>query len=79
MAEETGVDTEAEVQPESPHSQQPSGQGTDGHPLDEAETGVCVCVYAHNHTHITYHAHVSVLFPLVTVCFQNAARKEKAS
>uniref|UniRef100_A0A669E0V5 ATP binding cassette subfamily A member 7 n=1 Tax=Oreochromis niloticus TaxID=8128 RepID=A0A669E0V5_ORENI len=40
VAEETGVDTEAEVQPESPHSQQPSGQGTDGHPLDEAETGV---------------------------------------
>ncbi|XP_026050131.1 ATP-binding cassette sub-family A member 1 isoform X1 [Astatotilapia calliptera] len=39
VAEETGVDTEAEVQPESPHSQQPSGQGTDGHPLDEAETG----------------------------------------
>uniref|UniRef100_A0A3B4GMH8 P-type phospholipid transporter n=1 Tax=Pundamilia nyererei TaxID=303518 RepID=A0A3B4GMH8_9CICH len=38
VAEETGVDTEAEVQPESPHSQQPSGQGTDGHPLDEAET-----------------------------------------
>ncbi|CAI5689833.1 unnamed protein product [Oreochromis niloticus] len=39
VAEETGVDTEAEVQPESPHSQPPSGQGTDGHPLDEAETG----------------------------------------
>ncbi|CAI5650790.1 unnamed protein product [Oreochromis niloticus] len=38
VAEETGVDTEAEVQPESPHSQPPSGQGTDGHPL-EAETG----------------------------------------
>lgn len=63
MAEETGVDTEAEVQPESPHSQQPSGQGTDGHPLDEAETGVCV--YMHTLTHISHIIHMEVFcFPL---------------
>lgn len=78
------MDAEPEQQAESPRGRQPSaGQRAARQHAEEPETGM----HKHSHTHrfvyiphsVSMYRQSAVSSPTVTVCFHNAARKEKAS